>query len=125
VNWRQGLLRTWLAVSIVWLTFAFWYVDVPRAASAYRNAAPSEAEYQTRVAQAVAPRDACDARAQTVDAKFDCILASKPIPLRPVTREDANEIVANFLLLALSVPAALLTTGAVVAWITRGFRAPS
>jgi hypothetical protein len=101
MSWKKGLVRLWVAVSLLWLIFpAYVLLNQFRAVSAYNEVI----EYNERVAQKLEPSD-----------------IPLPIPPEPPNRTEA---VQQFVVTGFGPPITLLVLGLVGTWIIAGFRQP-
>jgi len=139
VNWRQGFLRLWVVVSVLWLIVVSTFIvldpswkkpplllidDLPidHNICVYRDAqdvlhftsCPPDAQTRGSVPLTVLPSNE-----RTRVQKFDEFLAEE----KQNFQKQRWELITRALPIAFGLPLALLFLGVAVSWIIRGFTA--
>lgn len=116
INWRRGLFRIWIAVSVVWIlcVAGVMWEPINRAVNTHTWTATSNA-----TGKEISVRSDHKPTNAELDETFrNDSLGIPRIESPPLWRE-----IALLLLLAITLPAALLAGGWATEWMVRGFRA--
>lgn len=112
MNWRRGLLRLWIAASVLWVVFAAFTFRPDRFASNL------VASYRTELPEVPAGVENRFARLQ-VEQQREAVMNA-----RERMRDRALSNLGAFAFIAAAVPLLALAGGFLVSWIGRGFRDP-
>jgi len=114
MNWKRGLLRVWIALSIVWVisVFAMNWKNIAEANSAYLEDL-QEAQSVLETAEQRHNGDLTSAARNRVLMRFQ--LADRRQALR-------NELVRETTSMALIPPLIVIVLNFIVGWIASGFR---
>lgn len=122
MNWRRGIFRIYIVLSIAWAALVLWESPtLPNAISAIWHHAPTHADLVAaqKASEAYAAKFKLDTRKGMSDEEIERFLGPD---MNQMTRESAWEIVWADFATILSIPLCLALVWSVSEWIWRGFR---
>jgi hypothetical protein len=118
MNWRRGIFRVWIVLSISWLLYSAWKTDIWLVIESAKDGFPSIERIE---ADRSAAYDDCFGKAkengQNPFAACDEIARRQMMP-----RETAIAVVQEFALSGVAPPLIALAAFGLLLWIVKGFK---
>jgi len=119
MQWRKGMLRLWIVLSVVWCLFLAVqvYLGAAKGARAAVELARTTAEYECASKAADSQEQCVRDRRAALEVEYDATVGSY------LSQSLSDRVFFTGILLAMALPPLfVLLIGRIAAWILRGFR---